>query len=788
MKRLLCVLLAVLVLGSCWVTAGASEGDVETPPEPSYVAQIGENKYTSLQEAVDSVQSPDSGSTPATITLLDDVNLGENTLTIANGKAIILEGGEYSVIGDGRATGSTTITVENGGTFILESGTVVAENKNAITVKDGGTLHIKNGKVTAFDVSIVSSGTTTISGGTVTPYSSPLTTSVSINGGKTEIAGGTIAGMPAVGVSGGELLVKSGTLQCRTGNGLSISGSGTAKLSGGTITNIGSHTAIKDILAEDYIMIRDGIPLTEEELSKTSVTGTVTVEAAKKSIAEAAVTLENESLIIGESGSVSANVTSVKLGETELTAGTDYNVSGNGPYTVPGRYTVTVTGLGNYSGTVTAVVQVMGKFPLDKPVDASKYVEMQEGLNLLTPTSGPGTYTADEAERDLAALMTGIDKDNILYFDVKLMETTVGGGAGKEAEVPPGGIDVTLPYPDNTGADTHDFIVTHLPYDKTEKKYLPAEAITHTKGANGLKCHFNSLSPVAIGYKIATVTPNPPSGGGGSGGGSWITYYKVNVEPGENGSVSADRKTAPRGGKVVLTVEPDEGYETKAVTVTDERGDEVELIEEGEKLRFIMPAGDVTVKAEFSLIPPPPPPPWENPFPDVIEGQWYYEAVEFVHVRGLMAGYANGLFGTNDTVSRAQFAQMLYNMAGKPEVSADERFSDVRPGSWYARAVCWAAQKGIVSGYSDGRFGPGDPITREQLASMLWRYAGSPEPSAELSFTDADKVKKYARPAVRWAVEKGIVNGKPGNRLDPEGCATRAEAAMMVMKYLTLGE
>lgn len=99
--------------------------------------------------------------------------------------------------------------------------------------------------------------------------------------------------------------------------------------------------------------------------------------------------------------------------------------------------------------------------------------------------------------------------------------------------------------------------------------------------------------------------------------------------------------------------------------------------------------------------------------------------------------------------------------------------------------MSWAAGKGVVSGYSNGRFGPGDPITREQLAAMLWRYAGSPEPDAELGFTGAGKTSKYASNALRWAVKHGIISGKPGNLLDPKGFATRTETAMIVKNYLT---
>lgn len=149
-----------------------------------------------------------------------------------------------------------------------------------------------------------------------------------------------------------------------------------------------------------------------------------------------------------------------------------------------------------------------------------------------------------------------------------------------------------------------------------------------------------------------------------------------------------------------------------------------------------------------------------------------------------MNGYSDGSFGPNDHLTRAQLAQILYNKENRPAVGAAGRFSDVSRGAWYAKAVNWAADQGIVTGYSGGRFGPEDNITREQLAVMLWRYAGEPAPSGSaLPFPDANQVSGYAREALRWATENHIVNGS-GGRLLPKGLSTRAEVAQMLKNYL----
>ena len=176
---------------------------------------------------------------------------------------------------------------------------------------------------------------------------------------------------------------------------------------------------------------------------------------------------------------------------------------------------------------------------------------------------------------------------------------------------------------------------------------------------------------------------------------------------------------------------------------------------------------------------------WVNPFSDAAEGAWYYDAVRFVNENGLMNGYSNGTFGPDNYLSRAMLAQILYNREGAPAVTGGGAFTDAAPGQWYTSAVAWAAANGIVGGYGDGRFGPNDNITREQLAVMLWRYAGSPAATGEeLAFSDVDRISGYALDAMRWAVENGILNGYGDGLLGPQGLATRAQVAQMLKNYM----
>ncbi len=285
-----------------------------------------------------------------------------------------------------------------------------------------------------------------------------------------------------------------------------------------------------------------------------------------------------------------------------------------------------------------------------------------------------------------------------------------------------------------------------------------------------------------------TVEPERPSEPSGSGGGGSSRrtrpIYSVTVEKSEHGTVTTDHTQAERGVTVTLTAAPDSGYALEDLTVTDSQGGAVKLTGKGGgKYAFTMPERSVTVRASFRVLDcdggtgcP------SQAFSDLDTGKWYHDATDFVLERGLMNGYGDGTFRPGGVLTRAQVAQILYNQAGRP-AAAGGGFSDVAPGAWCAPAVAWAAERGIVSGYAGGTFRPDGGITREQLAVMLWRYAGSPA-AGELDFTDAGQAGDYAREALGWAVENGVLSGRGDGILDPKGPATRAQAAQTLKNFL----
>ncbi len=164
--------------------------------------------------------------------------------------------------------------------------------------------------------------------------------------------------------------------------------------------------------------------------------------------------------------------------------------------------------------------------------------------------------------------------------------------------------------------------------------------------------------------------------------------------------------------------------------------------------------------------------------------EWYHEAVDYSVANGLMNGVGNGKFDPNGTMTRAMIVTVLYRAAGSPEVAEPCTFTDVEAGQWYSDAIAWAEDNGVVNGVGEGKFAPMANVTREQIATILWRYSGSPEVEASLdAFADGASVSAYAQDAILWAVAEGIMQGD-GKNLTPTANATRAQFACMIMRYL----
>jgi hypothetical protein len=178
-------------------------------------------------------------------------------------------------------------------------------------------------------------------------------------------------------------------------------------------------------------------------------------------------------------------------------------------------------------------------------------------------------------------------------------------------------------------------------------------------------------------------------------------------------------------------------------------------------------------------------------FTDVSAGAWYYDAVCFVAKNGYFEGTGNGQFTPNGSMNRAMVATVLYRMAGSPETTGTSSFSDVAQGQWYTTPIAWASSVGVVEGKGNGLYAPMASVTRQELATMLYRFVKqqSMDVSAKgdlSSFTDSNKTASWAKEALEWAVGSGIITGKDNGILDPTGTATRAEVATMLMRLAKL--
>ncbi|WP_158095303.1 S-layer homology domain-containing protein [Collinsella sp. An2] len=265
--------------------------------------------------------------------------------------------------------------------------------------------------------------------------------------------------------------------------------------------------------------------------------------------------------------------------------------------------------------------------------------------------------------------------------------------------------------------------------------------------------------------------------------------YATTVSKAEHGTVKVTPERAKAGDDVTITATPDEGFKVSKVSVADKDGKELKVAANADgTYTFEMPSGGATVTVEFScdggeLCP-------SRGLVDVDPGEWYHDAVDWAVKNGVMTGYDDGShkFGPDDPLTRAQLAATLYKKAGQPAVDGSkvEAYSDCDADAWYAKAVAWATEQGLMTGYSDGsgRFAPDAELTREQLAIVFWRIAGEPAAEADLAqFPDGSETSPWAEDAVEWAVSTGLLKGYDNTgELDPAGSLTRAQTATVFMR------
>ena len=259
----------------------------------------------------------------------------------------------------------------------------------------------------------------------------------------------------------------------------------------------------------------------------------------------------------------------------------------------------------------------------------------------------------------------------------------------------------------------------------------------------------------------------------GSSHHSSSTSNTVSASTASNGKVSLDKSTAKKGDTVTVTVTPDAGYQLDKLTVTDVKGKTVDVTKKSDgKYTFTMPDSKVTITPTFSKIEDTKPS--KNGFDDVASSDWFADAVKYVADKGLMNGTDDNQFSPSASTTRGMLMTVLARYAGEDTTGG---------ATWYEKGMEWAKAKGVSDGTN-----PNANITREQLVTMMYRYAGSPATNGSLdNFSDAASVSSYAANAMQWAVENGIVNGS-NDKLNPQDNATRAQVAAILMRFCEMSK
>ena len=759
--------------------------------------------------------------------------------------AITIDSGTVTVTGESASAASYGICAR--GAVTIEDGTVTATGGNAVRDSygiDASSFTINGGTVVAtggeaavrYSMGVRADGGITINDGVVTAtgdtapdfsYGTFTSGNFTMNGGIVTATSGEA--QLTYGIRGGSLTIKSGTLDATSGktvgDSVGIFAAYDIKIDGGTVTAKGGETigdgwynfGIRS--HSGSVIITDGtVTATGGKANGTGGenhsagifvrTGSITVSGGTVTATGGESTGSGINYSAGLYAGVSVTVSGGTATATGGLASTGSTADAGGSYGIFVESTgttadVTINGNSVVRANMTGEEGVDGE-PIsgdsidkqngiifengegtvygnvtlreDLTVGADESLTIPQDATLIIPEdvtlTNSGTMTNNgtidnqgtltiEPGGNLAGDVTGnqaIYKVTGVTLNRSNLSLTAGGAAWLRAAVQPDNAAnkmVTWSTSDASIATVTDGVVTAV---------APGTAVITATAADGSGA--SASCTVTVSSYLPPANPN----------------YKITVEATQGGTVTADPTAAKAGTTVTLTPVPHRGYQVGTVAVTDRFGEPVAVTEQaGGTYTFTMPNGQVTVTVTFAETP--------LPFTDVTEGDWFYDAVCYAYETGLMDGVGDNLFAPNSQTTRAQLVTILYRLAGEPEPGGDSGFADVETGTWYTDAVAWAAQNGIVNGVSDTEFAPGDDITREQLAAILYRYAACQgydvSQRADLSgFGDAESISGYAQEALSWAHAQGLVLGFEDGSLRPQGTASRAQIAAVLMRFL----
>ena len=784
------------------------------------------------------------------LTASQGINVAEsNSLTIyaqsvGEGMGALTANGasQSAGIGGGEGQPGGTITI-NGGRIHAYGG---SDNNNGAgagigggysqNVRESGSITINGGYVTARGASAGWGGGARIGGGGC----SGSINNVTITGGVIVAEGGLNG---AAGIGGGG---HDGELQNISITGGWIQATGHRKQGQDEDESKGDANAIGDGAGEsggaadpsnfhDTVII-DGHTKTGTVYGNASLEGntelpmgyTLTIENGETLTISQGVTLTNNGTITVESSGTLVNQgTIVNNGTIQLNGGSTVQTGENGPEITIGKDTTGAT-VGNDGGVTL-------------PNGGSATIGSGENTTTIT-TPGGGTVTPDGKGNVTipggSTVQTGENGPKITIGNdgatvgtdggVTLPENgnvTIGSGDDTTTITTPGGGTIK---PNDDGSVTIPGGSTVQTGDGTSITFPPEGGTLDPDGTvvYTVTVTFNSQGGSEVASKDINVNnpveePAAPTRSGysfrgwytaASGGERWdftkpvaadMTLYAqwswINVggptypptidEP-ENGAVTTSPSRPEKGDAVTITPKPDEGFEVDEILVKDENGKEIKVTQNPDgTYTFTQPDGKVTIKVTFrcdggELCP-------GHHLTDVSKDAWYHAAVDYVVKQGIMEGMSATTFSPNTEVTRAQAAQILYNLEGKPNISDENLgypYEDVNAEEWYGNAVYWARLTGVATGYGDGTFQPGDSITRQEFAQMLYNYAKYKgyDLSAEgdlSQFPDSGSVADWAEAAMSWANGNELINGHDDGTIDAAGTAIRAQAASILMRF-----
>ena len=825
-KRILTVLLAVcLVLALGTVTALADCSAVKTETS---VALVDGLYYDSLADAVAAIE------TEGTVELVADATLGDRII-IESGETVILDLNSYSITpSESFRFGRYMLFTNRGSLTIRGQGSIEALGElypNYCIENEGGQLNIESGTLTAnwSAVRNMKSGTATISGGTLSnteTASNNQDCAVYAGTGTTTIVSGNavLTGVnAAVRAYGGNVTVQDnasltgqfgvllfnnssdnsegavsssfnmtgGTVTVTggfalSGNNLQSAGC-SANITGGTLTSVdetGIYWPMEGKLTIDGSAVVEGATGIQARMGEINISGNAVIkgtgaysETAPESGEAAA---EGSALLVSaqmygasegqyaDSPDITVNITGGTLQSSQGNAVTVYNTE----TTEEQEADVSVTGGEFAAADGKAAVQVT-------TVNGENTSELKQesGKTVLTTSKSTTTVTVSA---DAAVAAVDQDGKTCYYTDADEIPQNITGTANVyiiddenvgSIMAPPAvtltadsksafvGSTITL-----TAAASHSDTGVTLAYQWYMNGQLIAGAsdatlkvteggtyevvVIASKDNGGVTYHSNASASVTCSFREPTV-PEP---------------HEITIANTANGTVDTSLSNASAGAVITITATPNSGYGVSGVSVNGPDGAVDVTRVDANTYTFVMPDGPVTVSVTFGN---------GLPFVDVSAGQWFYDYVEYVYANGLMDGTSATTFEPNANMTRAMVWAILARIDGET----------VTGESWQTVARTWAMANGVSDG-SD----PNGLVTREQFATMLWRYAGEPASSYSLaSFTDANSVSGWAETAMAWAVEHGIITGMTDTTLVPQGSATRAQCAAMLMRFVELG-